>query len=72
MKPMNIKNLILLLLLMITGTLQAQTTENPFYTNGKIYVVVAVMSIIFTGIVVYLTLIDRRLKKTEKELKEKK
>lgn len=59
------------MLLFIGPSLYAQVTENPFYSNGKIYVVVTVMSIIFVGIVVYLVTIDRRLKKTEKDLKEK-
>lgn len=68
---MKIKTLMSILLLLISQTITAQTTENIFYTNGKIYVVVAVMSIIFVGIIVYLSIIDRRLKRTEKELKEK-
>lgn len=69
---MKIKVLLLLLLSIISKSLFAQTKENLFYSNGKIYVVVAVMTIIFIGIIVYLTIIDRRLKKTEKELKDKK
>lgn len=35
--------------------------------SGKIYVVVAVIAIIFIGLAVYLFSIDRRLKKIEKE-----
>jgi len=38
-------------------------------SNGKIYVVVGVIAIIFVGIVVYLISIDRRLTKIEKEEK---
>ena len=34
--------------------------------SGKIYVVVAVISIVFIGIVVYLFSIDKRVKKVEK------
>lgn len=37
--------------------------------NGKIYVVVGVIAIIFVGLVVYLVSIDRRLTKIEKEEK---
>jgi len=37
------------------------------HENGKIYVVVGVIAIIFIGIVVYLITIDRRLTKMEKE-----
>ncbi len=69
---MKIKLLFLVLLSIVSESLFAQTKENLFYSNGKIYVVVAVITIIFTGIVVYLSIIDRRLRKTEKELKEKK
>ncbi|TAH43700.1 MAG: CcmD family protein [Bacteroidetes bacterium] len=36
-------------------------------SNGMIYVVVAVLSIIFVGILIFLLLIERRLKKLEKE-----
>lgn len=35
--------------------------------SGKIYVVVVVLSIIFAGIITFLVLIDRRLRKLEKE-----
>jgi CcmD family protein len=68
---MKFKSIFILLLTFISNNLLAQTQENPFYSNGKIYVVVTVLSIIFTGIFIYLIRIDRRLKKTEKELKEK-
>ncbi len=62
----------LFLLLSFISTLAcAQTQENPFYANGKIYVVVTVISMIFTGIILYLITIDRRLRKTERELNEK-
>ena len=35
--------------------------------NGKIYVVVIVLSVIFIGIVVYLVRLDRRIGRLEKE-----
>lgn len=38
--------------------------------NGKIYVVVAVLMVIFIGIVVYLVRIDRKLSRIEKENKK--
>lgn len=40
-------------------------------SNGMIYVVVIVLLIVFAGIVLYLISIDRKLKKIEKELKNK-
>lgn len=38
--------------------------------NGKIYVVVLVVGIIFAGIIVYLIWIDRKLSRLEKEMKK--
>lgn len=37
------------------------------HSNGKIYVVVAVILTIFTGIVLYLVRLDRKLSRLEKE-----
>jgi bacteriorhodopsin len=36
-------------------------------SSGKIYVVVAVMTLIFTVFIVYLFIIDKRLKKVENQ-----
>jgi len=49
----------------------AQSVEmaDTMRANGKIYVVVAVLAIIFAGIVVYLVGLDRKLRKLEKEIK---
>ncbi len=61
----------LLLLLLSTTAVFAQDPsvqmDDALRANGKIYVVVAVLAIIFTGIAIYLFTIDRRLKKIEKE-----
>ena len=38
--------------------------------NGKIYVVVAVLAIIFAGIIVYLIRLDRKTSQLEKQLDE--
>ncbi|MBE7175031.1 MAG: CcmD family protein [Mucilaginibacter polytrichastri] len=40
---------------------------DDFYSSGKIYVVIATISIIFIGLAIYLFTIDRRLKKLEKD-----
>ena len=37
-----------------------------FYKSGRIYVVIAIICIIFAGIAIYLFSMDRRLKKIEK------
>lgn len=39
--------------------------------EGKIYVVVAIMLVIFIGIIVYLFSIERKINKLEKEIKSK-
>jgi hypothetical protein len=43
--------------------------ENPdfFQSTGKIYVVVAVIGIVFCGLAYYLYRLDRRLQKLEKQ-----
>lgn len=45
---------------------------DAFRAEGKIYVVVAVMLLIFAGMVVYMVSIDRKLKRLEKELEMEK
>ena len=39
--------------------------------NGKIYIVIGVLSIILVGIVLYLVALDRRIGKMEKEVNNK-
>jgi K+-transporting ATPase A subunit len=41
-------------------------------TNGKIYVVVAIMVILLAGILAYLVIIDRKVTRLEKTVSEKK
>ncbi len=41
-------------------------------SNGKIYVVVAVIAIIFIGLIIFLITIDRKVKKLEKQMEENK
>jgi len=65
---------ILLSALLLSGYItafaqQAQPVEmaDALRSSGKIYVVIAVVVIIFIGLAIYLFSIDRRLKKIEKE-----
>lgn len=37
------------------------------YQSGKIYVVITVIAIIFTGIIAYLIVLDRKISKLEKQ-----
>ncbi|MFI5219452.1 MAG: CcmD family protein [Bacteroidia bacterium] len=41
---------------------------DKFRADGKIYVVVGVITIVFTGIVLYLINIDRKISKLEKKI----
>lgn len=40
---------------------------DAFRSSGKIYVVIAVIAIIFTGLAIYLFSMDRRLRKLEND-----
>ena len=65
------KKLAALLILVFTiGTTYAQEQDNgmavDLRSSGKIYVVVAVITVIFIGLALYLFSIDNRLKKIEK------
>ena len=66
------KNLSILigLLLSIITTANAQT-ENPDFmrSTGKIYVVIAVLCVIFIGIVLFLVNLDRKITRLENEVK---
>ncbi|UTW64621.1 CcmD family protein [bacterium SCSIO 12741] len=64
----------LAVVLLWIGSIQA-ALANPkvemadtFRAEGKIYVVVAVMSIVFLGVAIYLFYLDRKVKKLEKHL----
>jgi len=65
------KLLILVCLALINAAAFAQQPNNvdmadTMRSSGKIYVVIATISIIFVGLAIYLFSIDRRLKKIEK------
>jgi hypothetical protein len=61
------------LLLLINFLSQAQGTTDTvdmadtMRSNGKIYVVIAVILTIFAGIIIYLVRLDRKMTKLEKE-----
>ena len=63
----------LLILLLLPAISMAQQVEmaDTFRSNGKIYVVVAVIVILFIGLLSYLVSIDRKVSKLEKELDNK-
>lgn len=62
----------ILIALLVTTTAWGQTeTESLFRQSGKIYVVVAILSVIFLGIIIYLVALDRRINRLEKQKKER-
>lgn len=69
-----IKKFILFMFLFASLFVNAQEPQmaDNMRAEGKIYVVIAVMTTIFLCIVAYLVVIDRKVKKLEEELKNKK
>ena len=61
--------LLTIFLILITATMANAQTEmaDALRSNGKIYVVVAVLATIFAGIFAYLVYLDRKISKIEKE-----
>lgn len=68
-KIISLKNLyVLLFLLALPVGLSAETDSGDYMTNvGKIYVVIAVIVVIFIGIFAFLFTIERRLNKLENQ-----
>jgi CcmD family protein len=69
---MGIKITTFLLSVILPTMLYAQDPEMAqlMRSNGKIYVVVAVVGIVFLGIIVYLVRIDRKISRMEKNQKQ--
>jgi CcmD family protein len=66
------KLLVLIVLILSCANVFAQKSAqtdmaDAMRSSGKIYVVIATISIIFVGLAIFLFSIDRRLKKIEKE-----
>jgi len=68
-----IKKLLVFLFSFLSVIAQAQTDSVPMAdelrANGKIFVVIGVIAMIFIAIVVFLVIIERRLKKLEDKIK---
>lgn len=67
------KRMLFLFSLFLSFALQAQEVAmaDEMRANGKIYVVVAVLTAILLGLIIYLVTIDRKLSRLEKEIKNK-
>lgn len=62
--------LFLLMLLAFAGNLAAQgepEMADQFRADGKIYVVVTVIALVFSGLAIWLFRLDRRIRKMENE-----
>ena len=61
---------LVIVLLMLPVILNAQNVEmaDTMRSEGKIYVVVAILLLIFAGLIGYLIMLDRKISKIEKKL----
>lgn len=68
-----IKRILSLIFILAALVGRAQTPEmaDSFRQEGKIYVVIAVLAIVFVSIAGILIYIERRVSKLEKEIKDK-
>ena len=66
-----IAKILLGLLLLLNPTLFAQDAQmaDTMRSEGKIYVVVAIVLVIFFGLIAFLIFTDRKISKLEKRLK---
>ncbi|MBL7864017.1 MAG: CcmD family protein [Cyclobacteriaceae bacterium] len=66
-----ISSLLLLIMISITASSQQEVEmADTMRSEGKIYVVVAIMLVVLAGIVAYLVSIDRKASRLEKKLDE--
>jgi protein-S-isoprenylcysteine O-methyltransferase Ste14 len=75
MKKAIYKVVLSLLLIVTTAQSFAQNSEpemaDVMRSNGKIYVVVTVLSIVLAGIAIYLFALDRKISSIEKKINQK-
>lgn len=72
---MRIRNFFVLLLMLTCSIGFSQEDQiqmaDTFYKEGKIYVVIAIFSIVLLGLALYLFSIERKVKKLEEQVKQK-
>lgn len=56
--------------LMATAQVPQVEMADQMRADGKIYVVVGVMTILFLGMLIYLILLDKKISKIEEQVKE--
>ncbi|MFN5182098.1 MAG: CcmD family protein [Bacteroidota bacterium] len=62
----------MVLFTLISYSQQEVEMADKFYTEGKVYVVVIVVSVLVVGMLAYLFLMDRKISRLEKEVQNKK
>ena len=64
---------IFILLSLVSNSQEASSPQmaDVMRENGKIYIVISVIGLIFLALVLFLVVIERRVKKLEEELKNK-
>ena len=69
----SIKIVFALMFLVVSRTAYGQNAEmaDAFRAEGKIYVVVAIILIVLTGLILYLFLLDRKMDKLERMIHAK-
>lgn len=67
-----ITSLSLLLLSAVTGYAQEVEMADTMRAEGKIYVVVAILTVILVGLIGYLITLDRKVNRLERKLDENK
>jgi CcmD family protein len=55
----------------ISASAQSAEMADTMRSEGKIYVVVAILLVIFAGLIGYLVLLDRKVTRIEKKIAEK-
>jgi len=60
----------LLVLMMVFSSNPLWAADDFMRSTGKIYVVVAVLAVVFIGVIIYLFSIDRKLTNLEHQIKE--
>ena len=57
-------------MIFLQATLSAVEMADTFRADGKIYVVIAVLGIIFVGLIIYLIYLDKKISRLEKRNRE--
>lgn len=63
---------LILFSLPVSAIAQPVEMADTMRSEGKIYVVVAILLVIFVGLIAYLIMLDRKITQIEKKLPEKK